>query len=329
MKTKIVVMVSVLLIIAGIAACPKKSSNELTNSSQHVIDTVRPGKPFGYVLLDGLSLWSYDETKAPADQWKWLLFMTAGKKVELIATDPIKLKKGDSELEYYHVRYGDKEGYATKQYIGTFSTLAVVTAENAMRFKSPEITGVIAGKALPSGTLLTIPEEDINADYCRAYAVTVEFTNNKQTIGYYSDIYVKRVDISTQEADVQGYLLYYIAKNMNDPKAKDDPKRMENLVKAKLEILNEAMRKYPYGAFANLVQEEITTLSGNSSKATTQIVQQKIDVYEHPDTNSLLVGTIEAGTKLTIEEKANVNGIEWVRISNPYIGWVLASQVGQ
>ena len=329
MKTKIVVIACMLLVLAGMTACPKKSS-DLTNPTQ-VVDTVRPGKPFGYVLLDGLSLYSYDETKTGGDQWTWLLAMTAGKKVELIETEPIKIKKGDSELEWYRVRYANKEGYATKYYIGTFNTLAVVIADNAMRFKSPEITGVIPGKALPKGTLLTIPEEDASADYCRAYAVTVEFSSDKdkKVINNYSNIFIKRSDISIQEPDVQGYLLYYIAKNMSDPKAKDDPKRMENLVNAKLEILNEAMKKYPFGVFADLVQAEINALSGNKGTASTQTVQQKIDVYESPDANSLVVGTIEAGTMLTIEEKSDVSGIEWVRISSPYVGWVLASQAGQ
>lgn len=327
MKAKIVVFASILLVLAGMTACPKKSG-DLTNPAQ-VADTVRPGKPFGYVLLDGLSLWSYDETKTGDDQWTWLLAMAAGKKVELLETEPVKIKKGTSELEWYHVRYAGKEGYTTKYYIGTFNTLAVVIADNAMRFKSPEITGVIPGKALPKGTLLTIPEEDATADYCRAYAVVVDFSGDKQVSNYYSDIYVKRSDISTQEPDVQGYLLYYIAKNMSDPKAKEDPKRMENLVKAKLEILNEAMKKYPFGVFADLVQAEINALSGSKGTATTQTVQQKIDVYESPDTNSLVVGTIEAGTALTIEEKSDVGGIEWVRISSPYVGWVLASQAGQ
>ncbi|HON88428.1 MAG TPA: SH3 domain-containing protein [Spirochaetia bacterium] len=327
MKTKIVILTGILLVLAGMTACPKKSG-ELANPAP-VADTVRPGKPFGYVLLDGLSLYSYDETKVPDKQWTWLLGMTAGKKVELLETEPIKIKKGINELEWYRIRYGDKEGYATKYYIGTFNTLAVVITDGAMRFKSPEITGVIAGKPLPRGTLITIPEEDLTADYCRAYAVSVEFLADKQNLNWYSDIYVKRSDISTQEPDVQSYLLYYIAKNMSDPKAKEDPKRMENLIRAKLEILNEAMKKYPFGVFADLIQAEINTLSGNKGTAATQTVQEKIEVYESPDFNSIVVGTIEAGTQLTIEEKSDVGGIEWVRISSPYVGWVLASQAGQ
>lgn len=147
---------------------------------------------------------------------------------------------------------------------------------------------------------------------------------------YVGNIFIKRGDISTQEPDVRGYLLHYIANNMSDKKAKEDPKRMENLVKAKLEILNKGIKKYPFGAFAGLIEEEIAKLSGTSGNSTSiQAVKESVQVYESPDVNSLVVDTIEAGTALAIEEKSDVGGVEWVRISNPCVGWVLASQASQ
>ncbi len=311
----------ILIVLFSIVSCEKKENISTADTKS----AIKPGKPFGYVLLDGQSLWAYDETKEASKQWEWLLAMTAGKKVELLDKEPIRLKKGNDEFEWYHVRYNDKEGYAMKYYIGTFDTLAVITTDGAMRFKSPEITGVVSDKALPKGTLLTIPAEDLSLDFCRAYAVY----KDGDTIRYIGNIYLKSSDISTQEQDVQGYLLYYIAKSLNDPKAKDDPKRMENLVKAKLEILNEARKKYPFSVFTNLIQEEIYALSGNTNNSTIQTVTSQIEVYENPDLTSQIVGTIEAGTQFTIEEKNTINNDEWLRISKPYNGWILGSKVGQ
>lgn len=132
------------LMVVSITACGKKQNT--VSSLGDFTNTIKLGKLFGYVLLDGQSLWSYDETKEASKQWEWLLAMTAGKKVELIESEPTKIKKDNDELEWYHIRCNDKEGYATKYYIGTFNTLAVVTADGAMRFKSPEITGVIAAQ---------------------------------------------------------------------------------------------------------------------------------------------------------------------------------------
>lgn len=318
MIKKIAIIACIILAVVSLAGCPKKD-NALNPAA--VVDTVKPGKPFGYVLLDTLSLWNYDETKEAAKQWEWVTSMALGKKVEILDTEPMKIKKGEYEYEWLKVSYAGKTGLAMRLYIGTFDIVAVVTAESAMRFKSPEITGVIAGKALPRGTMVSIPSEDLNSDYVRAHAVLSDGSSS-----VFTEIFLKKADISTQEADVQAFVLYMIAKNMSDPKAKDDPKRMENLVKAKTEILKEALSKYAYSAFAQIIQTEIDALAGISVST---VGDNSVEVYESPDANSTLLGTLDPGVQLKITEKSEVDGIEWVRISDPYNGWILASGVSQ
>ncbi|MCX7948604.1 MAG: SH3 domain-containing protein [Treponemataceae bacterium] len=314
-----VFLITAIAVLLVMASCSKpKEEAPAESSAPEIIEE----KPTGYVLLHNLALWSYDGTKEK-DQWGFIQSLPLGKRVEILQKTPIVLKKDNRENEWLQIRYGDKEGYALKLYIGTYDTLAVVISEEAMRFKTPEITSVLTGNPLPRGTILVIPSDDKKADFCRAHAVNPEGI-------VFTDFFIKQSDISYREADTQAFILYRISKSVGNLEKEKDPKARANIIKARVEILNEALTKYGESVFSPQIQEEIsylTTVDKKKGKISQEIVSAT--VYEKPNVTAPTIATLQTGTEVTIVEKTTVEGLPWVRIIEPYGGWIQGQYISE
>ncbi|GEM_PF-7059233 len=232
----------------------------------------------------------------------WGSALTLGEQVVFLEEfDTIKINAQGTEWEVAKIRRRDgTEGWAYKAYVIPDAMPGVVIAPDATIYKQPDLaapTSII----LKQGNYLAISSEVVEGGF-------IKFTTLNATNGaFIENLFLKDDKVSTVESDVQASRFLHLAANA----ATHIQRRA---------FLMSADEEFPSDTFKDKIKAELAIVDAEfvqAKLAEKSTAVKTIDIVSAPFAYGSIVGSLTAGTEVTLIRKLT-NGTEvWYEILKP------------
>jgi len=302
-----------------VISCPKKDkAKPLPESDEPVV--VKSVETYGYVLRVNAAFYTIEnDTGSETDKTKWAASMALGEKVVVGETRRATFAGDGKVYNFIEIRRDTGgNGLAFTSQIADSGSLAVVTDEKAILYKSPktiDATSII----LPRKTVGVCFPDTQSGGFVEIKAYDPEAQVTRQS-------FIRTSAISRDEGDIQSSILLQTAlplKNEGAEKVRRDA------------LLESAMLDYPASAF----REDIQALMGLNTKALIKTEraarrfmsasEDNVNVHDLPDpVAGKVIGHLNMDDEVTISEQTadtyTVGGqrARWYHITDPLDGWV-------
>lgn len=312
-----------LLLAAGIpllSGCEKTKVGESQQQEPEVVSEPEPAVVPGIVILNGLSIADIPQTEVGVPEVKYInKHLTVGEEVAIVGEPVSALYRGD-EREYSLIRYKDgeeREGYVRTPYIVPDSTFGVIANDQAVIYSSPKITAP-TDTVLPRMSFVAVHNDFKDADFVRiSYA-------NQENSYLYTDRYLKKTDVSTNEQDTASAVLYFLA-------MKSDGIAREELLRNASSMQSSIFMDQIAQAIAGSEPAPDYTVKEISRSAV--VIGKKVNVRTAPTVSgSKVIGQLSTNDRILVnartDELVEVDGARdyWYRIENP-AGWIFGHYI--
>jgi len=316
---RIIIIPTLALIALLIFSCQKKDKETPSAESDEPV-VVRSVEKYGYVLQVNASFYTIEnDTGSETDKTTWAASMALGEKVVIGKTRRATFAGDGKVYNFMEVRRDTGvDGIAFASRVAESGSLAVVTDEKAILYKSPKTIDA-TGTILPRKTVVVCFPETQSGGYVEIKAYDPEAQVPRQS-------FIRTSAISTNEADIQSSILLQTAlllKNEGAEKIRRDA------------LLESALLDYPFSAF----RDDIQTMVGLNIKAVIKTEQPAknlmsvnsdgVNVIDLPDQFvGRVIGELNMDDEVTIKEQtSDTYSIEgqrarWYHITDPIDGWV-------